>query len=71
MPSASSSPSECRNAQLQLEMAARGCVSGTLREWPALKEAFLLCNWMCSNYMCATEMRSLAQRCLKENFKEE
>lgn len=24
---------------LQIEMAAKGCVSGTLREWPMLKRA--------------------------------
>jgi len=30
---------ESSDASLQVEMAAKGCVSGTLREWPMLARA--------------------------------
>ena len=60
--------SKLEQVKLQLEMAAKGCVSGTLAEWPLLRDAFAFCGWFARGQMGPRGMKDLAQRCLDKYF---
>ncbi len=49
---------------LQVEMAAKGCVSGTLAEWPSLAQALRLAGIPHNLAMRGAEMRAICQRML-------
>ncbi|MBI3932395.1 MAG: hypothetical protein HY317_03190 [Acidobacteria bacterium] len=52
--------------RLALEGAARGCVSGTLAEWPELAGAFAVLGWKVPATIRAGAMRGLARAALAE-----
>lgn len=50
--------------RLQIEQAAQGCVSGTLKEWPALDAALSSIGWKLKKSTPASYLRDLCQRIL-------
>jgi hypothetical protein len=52
--------------RIQLEQASRGCVSGTLEEWPALRQAFFQQGVSLPLYTDARTMMRVAQALLSE-----
>ncbi len=50
--------------QLQLDQAARGCVSGTLAEWPLLQAALVRCGVNLPATAQAREMQHASAECL-------
>ena len=50
--------------QLQLDQAARGCVSGTLAEWPLLQAALARCGMKMPTTARAREMQRASAECL-------
>jgi hypothetical protein len=54
------------NDQMHLEMAAKGCVSGTLREWPLLRRAFVAAGVVPDENWTTAKMREMAQGVLRE-----
>ena len=53
--------------QLQLDQAARGCISGTLAEWPLLQEALARCGMNLPATARAREMQRASAECLDQN----
>ncbi len=49
---------------LQLDQAARGCVSGTLAEWPLLQVALMNCGMKLPATARAREMQRASAECL-------
>ena len=49
---------------LQLDQAARGCISGTLAEWPLLQAALARCGMKLPATARAREMQRASAECL-------
>ena len=47
---------------LQIEQAACGCISGTLREWPDLRRALVKLGWSVKRGTPATELTALCRQ---------
>jgi len=52
--------------RLQIDQAARGCISGTLEEWPDLNNALRLCGYYRDPETCAIDLGELCRKIVAE-----
>lgn len=49
---------------LQIEVASKGCISGTLAEWPHLKQALRKLGYSLPDFTLAGELRDICKEIL-------
>lgn len=54
---------------LQVEMAARGCISGQLREWPDLQTALRRAGYSLADSTHAYQIKTICRRLFEEHVK--